>query len=383
MVEEFDKEIDAILRKARENQAVFAANVSEPHLDADTLSAFAENALPEKSKKLYTAHLADCDRCRRILSNLISLNAEEEIVPVKSAETPSVETAIPWYRKLFFGQNLVYTMGALVVMFGAFTGFIIFQNNAGKNSEVSQISADKSATKGGPSADQEPFFSSNSAATAPSNATAASNTAVMQTNTASNTAISAMNTSSAVSPTANTSTTPILKEAPKGRLSDDGLITGGEQAPTANESVRKERDNNLDKAENKTALSETQPKTDAAEPQKPTVAAAAPAPPKPSADEKEVAEDDKDLTTRSANPYGASGTSKAKKLEERKRAGGKSFRFENSVWIDSEYRQGMPITNVSRGSSEYKKLDGGLRNIAEQFNGTVVVVWKSKAYRIR
>lgn len=383
MVEEFDKEIDAILRKARENQAVFAANVSEPHLDADTLSAFAENALPEKSKKLYTAHLADCDRCRRILSNLISLNAEEEIVPVKSAETPSVETAIPWYRKLFFGQNLVYTMGALVVMFGAFTGFIIFQNNAGKNSEVSQISADKSATKGGPSADQEPFFSSNSAATAPSNATAASNTAVMQTNTASNTAISAMNTSSAVSPTANTSTTPILKEAPKGRLSDDGLITGGEQAPTANESVRKDRDNNLDKAENKTALSETQPKTDAAEPRKPKVAAAAPAPPKPSADEKEVAEDDKALTTRSANPYGASGTSKAKKLEERKRAGGKTFRYENSVWIDSEYRQGMPITNVSRGSSEYKKLDGGLRNIAEQFNGTVVVVWKSKAYQIR
>ena len=45
---EFDKEIDAILRKARSDVGVTASN----HLDADMMAAFAENALPERAKLL-------------------------------------------------------------------------------------------------------------------------------------------------------------------------------------------------------------------------------------------------------------------------------------------------------------------------------------------
>lgn len=62
--------------------------------------------------------------------------------------------------------------------------------------------------------------------------------------------------------------------------------------------------------------------------------------------------------------------------------GGKNFRRENNVWYDSAYR-GQATVNVARGTNEYKKLDANLRAVAENLGGTVVVVWKQKAYRIQ
>jgi hypothetical protein len=77
--------------------------------------------------------------------------------------------------------------------------------------------------------------------------------------------------------------------------------------------------------------------------------------------------------------------SKDDKLEKSNEAisvGGKTFKRENNVWYDSTYR-GQATTNVARGTNEYKKLDAGLRGIAENLGGTIVVVWKQKAYRIQ
>ncbi|MEQ1920953.1 MAG: hypothetical protein ABL952_00460 [Pyrinomonadaceae bacterium] len=41
---EFDKEIDAILRKGRSGQIAAVKAATASHLDADSISAFAENA---------------------------------------------------------------------------------------------------------------------------------------------------------------------------------------------------------------------------------------------------------------------------------------------------------------------------------------------------
>lgn len=73
---------------------------------------------------------------------------------------------------------------------------------------------------------------------------------------------------------------------------------------------------------------------------------------------------------------------KQEKSNEPISVGGKTFKRENNVWYDSVYR-GQATTNVARGTNEYKKLDAGLRGIAENLGGTVVVVWKQKAYRIQ
>src|SRR3569623_2132819 len=61
-------------------------------------------------------------------------------------------------------------------------------------------------------------------------------------------------------------------------------------------------------------------------------------------------------------------------------AGGKTFRNANGAWYDNAYH-GQSTTNVRRGTDEFKKLDSGLRSIANELGGVVVVVWKDKAYR--
>ena len=66
---EFDKEIDVLLRQTARSETVFAnTDANSNHLDADEISAFAENALPEKARQNYVLHLADCNRCRKNLS---------------------------------------------------------------------------------------------------------------------------------------------------------------------------------------------------------------------------------------------------------------------------------------------------------------------------
>ncbi|MEP6901906.1 MAG: zf-HC2 domain-containing protein, partial [Actinomycetota bacterium] len=133
---EFDKEIDAILRKARGTEVVASFDL---HLGADEISAFAENALPELARARDAEHLADCTRCRKILSDVIALNSEAETVTASSVVPAKIaETKMPWYRKLFIFPQLAYAMGALVVLFSGFFGYLILQNFTGsKNSEVS------------------------------------------------------------------------------------------------------------------------------------------------------------------------------------------------------------------------------------------------------
>jgi hypothetical protein len=69
------------------------------------------------------------------------------------------------------------------------------------------------------------------------------------------------------------------------------------------------------------------------------------------------------------------------KAGESRAVGGKTFRNVGGIWFDSAYGSQQQIM-IRRGSDDYKRLDSGLRSIAENFGGTVVVVWKSRAYRI-
>jgi hypothetical protein len=77
----------------------------------------------------------------------------------------------------------------------------------------------------------------------------------------------------------------------------------------------------------------------------------------------------------------AAANEKRKSSEERA-AGGKVFKCADNAWYDSAYT-GQQLITVRRASKEYKKLDAGLRSIAENISGTIVVVWKGKAYRIQ
>ena len=79
---EFDKEMDALLRRGRAAPASAALN---GHPDPDVVAAYVENALPPTVRSIYTRHFADCDKCRRQLSFAIDLHTDA--IP-EAAPTP-------------------------------------------------------------------------------------------------------------------------------------------------------------------------------------------------------------------------------------------------------------------------------------------------------
>lgn len=62
--------------------------------------------------------------------------------------------------------------------------------------------------------------------------------------------------------------------------------------------------------------------------------------------------------------------------------GGKTFNNVGGIWFDAAYGKQKQKT-VRRGTSEYLRLDAGLRSIADSLGGTVVILWGGKAYRIQ
>jgi len=360
----FDKEIDAILRKT---QPVSSAGGFFPHLDPDEISAFAENSLPENAKMRCTAHLADCERCRKILSNLILLGAEPASEIVHAEQTAP---AIPWYRKLFIFPNFAYSLGALALVFGALIVFTIIQS-ADRNGEVSQLgdTFNKSSTQ--PAAANANVSSAPAAnistANAPATDTEAANPGIV---TQANKPVGAPN----VLPK---SASNVSREEDYCR--DCGTPTQQEKIKPGNKEVPKDQPLSSDDASGAGKVTNDK-RAD-------TV--------------KNEADEAKLKTERAAPSVGGLGdvaaTKQARKkvneksdsqLGETTKVGGKTFRREGAAWVDSVYQRGanlaLPsLTYVSRGSSEYKKLDGDLKRIAEKLNGVVIVVWKGKAYRIQ
>ena len=139
---DFDKEIDALLRQTARSEQFATANGSNApaHIDADAISAFAENALPEKTRALYMTHLADCDRCRKILSSVIMLGQNAEVSASSSVIGEIAAVPMPWYRRLLLFPNLAYTMGDLVLVFSGLLSYLVLQNsNRTAKTEVSQV----------------------------------------------------------------------------------------------------------------------------------------------------------------------------------------------------------------------------------------------------
>src|SRR5438132_7823635 len=123
-----NNQIDILLRglAQRERAAVNAQSVPQSakahlpagtsiHLDADELSAYTENALPLATRARYTAHLVDCDDCRKIVSQLSVATGLPAETRVAGHET----IASKWREKLaalLSPPVLRYAMPALVLL---------------------------------------------------------------------------------------------------------------------------------------------------------------------------------------------------------------------------------------------------------------------------
>jgi hypothetical protein len=65
---------------------------------------------------------------------------------------------------------------------------------------------------------------------------------------------------------------------------------------------------------------------------------------------------------------------------------GRRFRWDGDAWVDTAYESSRATTRVVRGSDQFRALvadEPGIRTIAEQLDGVVIVVWKGRAYRIQ
>jgi hypothetical protein len=368
----FDKEIDALLRQtARSGEFVSTANLA--HLDADEISAFAENALPERTRQTYTTHLAECARCRKILSNLISLNSEAEIATAASSAVSEerVESSIPWYRRIFAFPQIAFSMGALVLLFSGFFAYLVLQSLSFSNdvaSSMPEMSEEKRTAK---SASSEGGAYPGETYSANANA----NTAIVPSTsnaTATNTSANRANTAS----TANTSA-PVLGEKPRTEAPERDLAADAENQ--VDDALNRQKPQPTIAATPSVAdiiVSGNAAKTDknevAKEEQKAIqqrrednkkrgITLDSPGPPPNMAKQKSAPKDNRDAT---------------------RVVGGKTFRHVGGIWFDSAYGT-QPQISVRRGSDAYRRLDSGLRSIADSLGGTVVVVWKSKAYRIQ
>lgn len=397
---EFDKEMDTLLRQTARGEAAFAAENSKfktqnsklEHLDADEISAFAENALPVKMRVRATEHLADCARCRKILSSLISLDAEaqSETIHAGGGSTVVAAPALPWHKRLFAFPQMSYAVGALALVFAAIVGFVVLQSReTAQNSSVARIeeTAERPLNGKGASSDGETVSSETYSSNASSlnMATTNSNMATGNTATTANDppARLANSNASAAQPQKTPeaerdakSAPPVSKpvSAPAAPQTTDAV-----QAPPASENrfqtdadAPREAERSRSETQNNSALNQQNITPDSRSVQHRSIQNL----PLAGRSTREMQTQD------SAAAPKRKAEARSDQAAETRVAGGKTFRRADGVWYDANYRN-QPTTNVRRGTDEYKKLDSRLRSIGDSLSGVVVVVFNGKAYRIQ
>lgn len=373
---DFDKQIDTILRDLAKGSS-FAEIEHKSHLDADELSAFAENVLPNKARIRAMEHLADCLRCRNILATFVSFDSDEESETIhEEVKTITVIPSVPWYKKLFAFPQMAYTMGAFVLLFSGVIALFIFQGS--QSSEMSLVQVEKAP------ASKEISTTSDSAETYSANANStsnyASNVAIPSANVATNSVVTAdkQNVPSAT-PAPNATATPSLRKedaeltddrdveakkvSPKEDIADGPIVSATPEPNEANILRQQE----LPSQNRVMTPDDRNYRRDMPAPAPRVVQA-----PRSS-----------DAGGSSNNPSdNKSEVARKKSSSPTIKVSGKTFERVNGIWTDLDYKGGK-TTTVKRGTNNYKKLDSDLQNIGNSFTETIIVVWKGKNYKIQ
>ncbi|MGZ5480717.1 MAG: hypothetical protein ACXWID_01910 [Pyrinomonadaceae bacterium] len=403
-----DKDMDVLIGRYAKGAA---KGTPVEHPDADELNAFAEGALPPSARQRYLSHFADCDDCRKLVSQLaVTTGAGVE------ARIPASEpVAEPWWKKLsavFAIPTLRYAAFAVVLLAVSGIAFLAWRQPAQRNAEMvaqnqpqtSPVEAVKPATT------QEPEVTRNER-TQPS-----SNTAIPQPTVSSTSETSDQNRSGLTTlsppPPPKPSDALAAKDAPlvagAGRSDDapraqstpsyapapaetyrmesreraqqsPGASPGG---PRRNESYDKSkvldraRSGDFAKArdEDSNRAAANQPATE----NKQDASKSAPTSSEVASASRGRVGESRVEARKSAAPRSTS-----EEAEQTRSVGGRKFKRQGNAWVDSKLKSSMSVRTVGRGSEEFDKLDSGLRSIAKQLSGEIVVVWKGKAYRIR
>src|SRR6266849_1315856 len=152
-----DVQIDLLMRRYAKHRG---GEAPPEHLDADELSAFAEGALPPAAGARYVSHLADCDNCRQLVSQLArSIGAVTKADPLGSTEAERAS----WPQRLaafFTPRTLRYAAFAVVLVAAAGVVFLVARRPANNSALVAKseegnqpvVTAVKPADQGAPQA---------------------------------------------------------------------------------------------------------------------------------------------------------------------------------------------------------------------------------------
>ncbi len=404
------------------------ANGGGSHLDADELNAFAEGVLPAAARARYISHLAECDHCRRQVADLSIASGA-----VARAEQKVVEPdRVGLWGRLFALPMLRYAAiaAALVVVAGV-TFVALRQRSQSTESLMVKNEGDQSATYA-----TTPLADSNNSVAQPSisPSTAPAANDYLEPGKVPAPAVA--------QPTASQSSAGVLDRQETLRSADNTTAPAGpmkEAAKLPEVATKAGEESRVAKAMpysppppgEKQALSQVQTQSSGGY-------AASPGGPRQQQNQnqnqnfvlqpenkpvvrsdrerdavKDARLDDRDRKSEQAILAGRASDEKSKggpsrnmdnvannrasnearrnepaktdgadseDKSETRSAGGHKFKRQGNAWVDQKFKSSMSLKTVARGSDEFSSLDSGLRSIAQQIGGEVIVVWKGKAY---
>ena len=408
MKQESNNEMDLILRKlGRESTTVpvmegngSSETAAEKHLDADELNAYAENALPLKTRARYTEHVADCVRCRQIVSQLnlaAGLTVEEKF--------PIVPTLIGWkafLSSLFSPMVLRYAVPVVLVLAVASIGLFVFRSSTFQQARRDAVASSTEQKPPEPIsvlADKSPGTGNKTNSSPEQVATTKTNGEREGSANAKGDVVDSKKAGEPKREQAETRATDQISAAAAPASANQAPPASMDSVTVQEQAVRNEE----------AAQRKTQPAAKPAE----SVAVT-------SADERRAKEPEKQTkeSEKAAMPsvggYAGSPTGGLSKLKNAPRAAGdraseqdkpingrdredkdnseirsiagRRFRKEGSTWVDTAFDSSRRTVNLTRGSEQYRALvadEPEIKTIADQLSGEVIVMWKGTAYRIR
>lgn len=412
-----EKQIDVLMRR---HAKAAPRNSVAGHLDADELNAFAEGALPPATRARYVSHLADCDECRKQVSALaISSGA---LVRTEESHSKVSEGRTFWQALvgMFALPVLRYAAFAAVVLIVAGVAFVALRR---PHSESRMVAANEPLAQQRESAVKPPTaIQDGSAANKQTNAEARS---ASPPQSAAGNDQTARADASRMAKDAPANPEPMKEAAPAAPVTAEKKAEVAQAAPSyaplpPGETVTQQKQeaystqskagisgprqqqkvDSLDKLqERERDVAKDAARSDdlARKSAQASVASNQPPPsPRRAMDQKAkgpMRNMESNTTNRNENAGRAeppktatsAGSDRASTEEapQTRSAGGKKFRKQGAAWVDQKFKSSMTIKSVSRGSDEFAALDSGLRSIAQQLGGEVIVVWKGKAYLIK
>ena len=416
-----DAQIDVLMRR-HAGQAK-RKSASEQHLDADELNAFAEGSLPAAARARYVSHLADCDDCRKVASQLVITSGAFEAA---EAPTAADSQGYSWWKRLsglFSPLTLRYAAFAVVLVAVVGVMFLVTRRSREssliaqrESADQRQVSAVKPAEPAGPQADtaqNAQTQNKRSETGSPAAATPlvskldetkdAGSSAPPPPKPEPETLKPASPTLAAAEKAAEPKSLPSYAPAPPGETtrsetaSSKRPASGGDVAsgPRKSESTS-EKFKMMDKSrasdtpreiraqDDNTRAGMSQPQANV---QRENVQREGDEKAARGRDAENQSSPDRNAKeSRAQAPATQSARivrrTPAEEAPETRSVGGRKFRKQGNSWVDTKFKSSMTLKSISRGSSEFGALDSGLRSIVQQISGEVIVVWKGKAYRI-